>query len=909
MFPILRTKITIPPVSPRQIQRARLLRQVSQGAQRALTLIVAPAGYGKTTLAAAWAQTGEMPSAWLTLQPGDRPRERFVASLIQALRVVFPPVGQTTLALLQGGFSEGALAALINDLCEVRSHLALVLDDYHCVDGPETREVVQYLLENRPANFHLILTTRVMPDLNLTRLRGLDQVVQVGVDDLRFTRQEVLDFLKTRMELLLPPDEVQRLERLTEGWAVGLQLAALALARHSSGWQQLDGQERVFDYLAEEVLRRETPEVQEFMQITALFDRFCAPLAEVLLRETGSLAEPPGMEAGAGQKGRPGSTLPPKKTASGLLRYVERANLFLVSLDPRRTWYRYHALFTDFLRRAIPEDRAAAYYRAASRWFEQAGYLDDAVHYAVHARDWQRAAELLECHYQDMLQRGEQSAILEWIAALPIELLDRYPRLWLARGWAQIISLDSQEAYQCIERAQQIGLSAQENESLLGEAKALRILTEIFSGKVTDEQELSEAFVLLSEKDDFLHSLLHFNMGLRSVILGETAQAVDAFNETIRLTKVLNNPLVTIVAYVQLGETRQVRGAFGLAERTFQQAFRYARDTLGENTFLLGMPYISYADLLREQNRFDDALEFAEKGIAYCQLWQPVASMDGLIAVARIRAAQGRWEESDEYLERALHVSESSVSLVDDRLVATQRARLALLRGDAVRAVQALRSIEWERVGDQNYYIYWEVSRLLQCRLKILEYAQDGAELSGVIEELAELARESERRERLTPLIESLILQAYAFDALGQPGQASETLTRALTLGAQSGYARMFADEGAPLLRLLEKYSMRIHAPRSYADRITHLLRQEMSADQPIEHANRQQAGQLIPLTRRELDILSLLALGKSNQEIANEFVLTVNTVKKHVSNILGKMGVSNRTQAVMLARERGWLE
>lgn len=909
MFPILRTKITIPPVSPRQIQRARLLRQVSQGAQRALTLILAPAGYGKTTLAAAWAQTGEMPAAWLTLQPGDRPRERFLASLIQALQVVSPPVGQTTLALLQGGFSEGALAALVNDLCDVRTHLALILDDYHCVDGPEAKEVLQYLLENRPANFHLILTTRVMPDLNLTRMRGLDQVMQVGVDDLRFTRQEVLDFLKNRMALLLPPHEVEQLERLTEGWAVGLQLAALALARHSSGWQQLDGQEQIFDYLAEEVLRREPLEVQGFMQITALFDRFCAPLAEVLLKEAGPPAELPDMEAGAGQKGKSGNTISPKKTATSLLRYVERANLFLIPLDPRRTWYRYHALLVDFLRRTIPSERAAAYYRAASRWFEQAGYLDDAIHYAVHAKDWERAAELLERHYQDMLQRGEQLAILEWIAALPIELLDRYPRLWLARGWAQIISLDSNEAYRCIDRAQQICSPTKENESLLGEAKALRILTEIFSGKVTDEQELSEAFVLLSEKDDFLHSLLYFNMGLRSVILGETAQAVDSFNETIRLTKVLNNPLVTIVAYVQLGETRQVRGAFGLAERTFQQAFRYARDTLGENTFLLGMPYISYADLLREQNRFDEALEYAEKGIAYCQMWQPVASMDGLIAMARIRAAQGRWKESDEYLERALLVSETSVSLVDDRLVASQRARLALLRGDSVCAVQALKTIEWEKSGDQNYYIYWEVSRLLTCRLKILESAQDSAEISGVIEELAELARESDRRERVTPLIESLILLAYALDALGRPDQVCENLTRALTLGAQSGYVRMFVDEGAPLLRLFEKYSTRIRAPRSYTDRIAHLLRQEVSAARPIDEKTQQPAGQMLPLTRRELDILSLLAQGKSNQDIASEFVLTVNTVKKHVSNILGKLGVSNRTQAVMLARERGWLD
>jgi LuxR family maltose regulon positive regulatory protein len=903
MLPLLRTKTTIPPTRPRQIERSRLLDRVNEGMHRALTLIIAPAGFGKTTLAAAWASASQVPTAWLSLQPTDRHREHFISYLIQALQSIAPQIGQTSLALMRGGSFDGALFALANDLAEVDSDITLVLDDYHSVDSPEIAEIMQFLLDNRPAVFHILLVTRATPTLIMTRLRALDQVIEINESDLRFTEKEVHLFLETSMELHLSADDVIHLNQTAEGWAVGLQLTALALVREPANWQVLAGQEHIFDYLAQEVLHREPSEIQEFLKITALFDRFCVSLCDYLLSELPAL---------------PGFSNISRKIASGseisrdLISYIERANLFLVPIDSTRTWFRYHALFADFLRSQLPAEQTLPIYHAASDWFEAHGALDDAIHYATHAGDFERAASMLEHHYIDLLKRGEQDALQEWITSMPSEILEKHPRLWLARGWAYAIALDSTQARACAEKAETLVAPDVSGDRLRGEVKSLLILTDIFVGNMAAAEDMSDAFIRLAEQDNFLHSLLHFSLGLYHVMSGDTVQAIDAFSETLRLTQSFNNPLVTIFSQVFLAESRQIRGALGLSERTFQQVIRYAKDTLGEHTFLLGMPYVSYADLLREQNRFDDAIRYAEQGIAYCQIWQPIASIDGEIALARIFAATGRWEEAQNHLERFIPVTEINDTVINNALVAIHLARLALLRNDLIQANHYIKVYDLENSSQKLYFYMGEQIQLVLCRAKIAGFGSDLSPAAQVIETLSFQIKEAERRERVTPVIEALILLAYTQHAILKNEDAVVSLSRAFTLGAQSGYIRIFADEGKRLLHLLEQYRYQIHAPRSYLDQILNLLRRE--ATQPVlpgEHdpALSSNSGTLINLTRREVDILLLLATGKSNQEIAVDRVLTLNTVKKHVANILSKLGVANRTQAVMQARKLGWIE
>lgn len=866
--------------------------------QRALTLLVAPAGFGKTTLIAEWARGADMPVGWLSLEQADRTAERFLPYFIYTLQQFSPKTGQTALAMLRSGHAlggEAILLSLLNELSEIPQKFTVILDDYHLVDGSEVNAIIQFLLEHRPAQMHLAIATRSMPGFSVTRLRALDQVVEINAADLRFTEPEIHTFL-AQMGAILTPEQTERLNQSAEGWAVGLQLAGLALARQPFDWNIPAGEAQIFDYLAEEVLRRETAEVQEFLKASALFDRFCGPLLEHLFSSSKfSLSEA-------------------KQGCQAILAYLEPANLFLVPLDPSGTWFRYHALFTEFLRRQALPEQATQLYHLASLWFEENALLDEAIHYAVYAADFERTAMLLEDHYLDMVQRGEQSALLEWLSTVPPEMMENRPRLWLAKGWANIITLDSIQADACAAKAEALIPTDETEGNMRGEAKSLRILIQIFAGKIVSMEEISSAFSVLSEEDDFLHSMLHFNLSLHYVMLGNTAQALESFAETLQTTRHLNNPLLSIIAQVQVGEVRQIRGAFGLAERAFQQVIQYARETLGERTFLLGMPFISYSELLREQNRFDEAIQYAEEGIAFTQLWQPIASMDGQIALARINAAQKRWEEAFARLERAIQVAASSVSVVDDNIAVLHLVRLNLLRGDLPKAQHLIKVYDLERFSAGVYFHFWEMTQLVLLRAKMLALQPDlefptsasREAVMQVIQALSALITESERRERVTPVIEALVLRAYTYSANAQHDHAAESLTRALALGAQSGYVRLFADEGERLLRLLEQYHAQIHAPRAYVNDILEILRREAEEPKP---SILPKADGLTRLTRRELDILQLLADGKSNQEIADERVLTLNTVKKHVGNILTKMGVANRTQAVMLAKKLGWME
>lgn len=896
MLPLLHTKIIIPPLSPRQIERPRLFKHMAEGTQRALTLIIAPAGFGKTTLAAAWAQSGQMAVSWLSLQSTDCSRERFLTYLIQALKTISPDIGKTTLALLHSGSLEGVLIALINDLAEVKSDFALILDDYHNVDSPEINKILEFLLENRPATFHLIILSRVEPSLYTARMRALDQVNEINFKDLRFTETEICTFLETNLDLHLSFEDLTCFNKSIEGWAAGLQLAALTLSRQPSSWRSFVGQEHIFDYLAEEVLRREPSEVQEFLKKSALFDRFCAPLCDTVfcLKQDDKKQSDHKIY-----------------NASDMLTYIEHANLFLVPLDASTTWFRYHALFTDFLRAQLHPDQAGPLYNAASYWFEQNGLLDDAIQCAIQAADYERAANLIESHYRNMLQLGEHTALSDWISSLPPELLEKHPQLWLARGWANIVSLNSIQAEEYVKKAESLIPSDKTGDLLRGEAKVLHILGNIFTGKNVSSNEISSAFAFLTERDDFINSLLYFNLGLYHVLRGETAQAVDALNHTVSLTQTHNNPLIFIIAQVQLGETRQMRGAFGLAERTLQQAIQYTKISFGEHTFLLGMPYISYADLLREQNRFDDAIHYAKQGIAYCQIWQPAASMDGQIILARVLAAQGYWDKAFKILDAALHVAETSVSELDDIIIVIHLARLTLLHGDLSKAIYYIKNFNLEKI-DRDYYYLWETAQLVLIRAKIAELSCDSAFNLMINEALFSLIGEAERHERVTSVIEALILRAYTYYALTRYAEVADTLSQALTLGAQSGYCRIFVDEGKQLLLLLEQFRSQIRVPHSYLDSILNLLRQESYNSGVYGNTDKMpvsSSADLMPLTRRELDILSLLAAGKTNQEIAAECVLALNTVKKHVANILSKLGVANRTQAVILARKMGWVE
>ena len=895
MLQLLRTKITTPPARPKRVDRTRLLTRVHDGMLRALTLVVAPAGFGKTTLVAEWARSGELPVAWLSLEVADRSPERFLSYLIQAFQQVDPKIGQTALALLHGGqvvSDESILLALLNDLSEIPRDIALILDDYHAADCPEITQIIQFLLENRPACLHVALTSRVMPSINLARLRALDQVVEITTIDLRFTDDEIRMFLEQVMDARLNAEQLARLTQSTEGWAVGLQLAGLALARQPVDWSIPAGQAHIFDYLASEVLRREAPEIQEFLKISALFDRFCVSLCDYLSSSAKfRFAESRGGDSRGFDEGW-----------SGVLSYIERANLFLVPLDSTGTWFRYHALFTDFLRKQTTPEQSIPFYRAASQWFAQNDLTDDAVHYTIHAGDFNRAAELLEANYRMILQGGNSADLLEWLTNIPIEIMDSHPVLWLIKGWASIVAIDTKSARACMNRVRALIPPDEMADRFRGELESLEILTCSFEGRPSDPDKISHIFTLLSEQDTFLHILLHFNLGMIHLLMGRTRLAVENFLEMLALTQKMEQPLITVMTQTHLGETHMLRGELDIAKVTLKDIIQRTSESLGEQSVLLGLPYISYAELLREQNRFEEALEYAEIGIAYCTVWAPPATLDGRIALARLYAAQGNWEQAYDELKRAIKIAETSETILDDLMAVIHTVRLYLLQGNLSQAMHWANLYNIEQRAEKLPYHIQEMSRLAQLRMQIFN-AGDAPESSlQAAAELGCLIEQGQALERVSPVIEALILQTYAWHNAGQHERSIDSLKQALALGGKSGYVRIFADEGLRLLHIFEQYRPHLGASTPYLNLLLSIMRDD--TPRPAPHRT-----DLVPLTRRELDVLQLMAAGNSNQEIAAELVLTLNTVKKHVANILGKLGVANRTQAVMLARKLGWID
>ena len=910
---LLATKLYLPRRQPGFLARPRLTDRLDEGLARGLVLVCAPAGFGKTALLADWAGQGRRPVAWLSLDQGDNDPARFWRHVIAALERVRPgTAGQ--LAPLLGPPSppafEGLVTALINELAGQpgAGEIPLVLDDYHLIDAQPVHASLGFLLEHRPAALQLVLASRADPPLELALLRGRGQLAELRAAELRFTVEEAAALLRQAAGPALPEAAVAALTARTEGWVAGLQLASLSLRQHSdvAGFvATFSGSHRyVLDYLTEEVLERQPDEVRSFLLETSVLEQLSGGLCDAVT-------------------GRPGG--------QAMLEQVERANLFLVPLDEVRGWWRYHQLFADLLRACLQRERperVPALHRNAAAWQDEHGLADDAVRHALAAGDAAWAARLVEQQADALLARSEGATLRRWLEALPAELVGSRPRLCLAQARLAILSRRVEGVDGLLDAAERawedapavvdepyepsVGRAA----SLLANVPATIALERAILAELRGDAErtvvlASRALALLGVGEWMLASLARTHLAVAEWLSGRLLQAESAFASNVAQWRATGELFPAAWSSHQLGEVQRAQGRLDAALETYQQALEITAAPGRPALPVAGIAQVGMAEVAYQRGELEAALEHLTEGIALCRLLaytQPLAT--GLAVLAWIRQAEGDHAGALEAIGEAERVvpAPGVASLLNP--VPAQRARLLLAQGD-IAAAAAWAKQRGLGAGDQPSYPR-EPEHLVLVRVLLAHGRPDQAR-----ELLERLQAPAVVQQRTGSRIEVQALQALALAASGEEAGAVAALAQALTLARPEGYVRVFADEGAPMAALLGRLVAAQRArqtaadgiPLAYLGRLARAFEQRTAATGP-----RGQAGTVVvaglgaPLSDRELEVLRLLAAGKPNRQIAEELVVALNTVKKHVTHILDKLGAANRTEATARARELGLL-
>ena len=893
--PLLATKLHVPRPRTKLVPRAHLVERLQQGAECALTLLSASAGFGKTTLLAQWLAESGMPVAWLSLEAEDNDPTRFLSYLIAALQTLDADIGATALALLrnpQPPSLETVLAVLMNDLVERGSgDVVLVLDDYHVITADPMQRGMTFLLEHQPPQLHLMLVTRSDPPFPLARLRAQGQLCEVRAADLRFGPAEASTFLREVMGLDLPPEAIATLERRTEGWIAGLQLAALSLqgrADVSAFLAAFTGSHRyVLDYLSDEVLAQQPASVQQFLLHTSILERLSGPLCEAVTGQEGSQA---------------------------MLEALDRANLFVVALDEERHWYRYHHLFVEVLRSHLQQREPALppiLHRRASAWYEQHELFLEAVQHALAVPDVELAARLIEPIVLSAAFLGQIYTVLRWIHALPEALVRTRPLLCVYHASLLTFTnqLDAAEArLQDAERGIQTGMPGERARIILGYIFTIRGDIALFSGDVPYAVSLArEALALLPESETIprMGSLV---TTIRAYLVSgdvtpATEHEVAAANAAIRTSGNLFSTVtsITLLArlYVLQGRLRQ---AFAAYEQVGQAV---PQPEVLQTTFSSLLYYFGLGDLLREWNDLDAAERHLAQGMALINEMltvEPFVAVLGYTALARLQQARGNCYEALAALDTFAHMAGQRD--FPSHLVAqgeAARAQLELAQGK-VKAATRWAETSGLSTEDNDLHYSHEGAYLALARVRIAQARGDPVSplLRDVLHLLDRLLLDAEAKARTSSVLEILALRALALEAQGNRTLALSTLERALVIAEPEGYLRLFVDEGRPMLALLRS----AHQRGIVSDYVAILLAafEQHASDLPLTSPR---PGPLLePLTERERDVLRWLLEGASNREIAQRLVLSVNTVKRHVYNLCGKLGVQSRTQAIARARD-----
>ncbi len=948
--PLLTTKIHIPPVRTELVSRPRLIEQLDDGLTCKLVLVSAPAGFGKTTLLSEWlharrAASPPLIAAWLSLDEADNDPVRFLAYLVAAVRAAHDGSRHDTLEDLQPSqvpSREETLTRLINEVGTLPHQVALVLDDYHLITAQAVHDALVFLLDHPPDNMCLIIATRSDPPLQLPRLRARGHLLELRQADLRLTPDEAAAFLNQVMRLGLSPDDVAALERRTEGWIAGLQMAALAMrgiaaqgrpsleeahrqAGPSEFIQAFTGSHRfILDYLIEEVLEQQSPSIQEFLLTTSILGRLSGSLCDaVRFGEAKAPSSVSGTVVRLGEErapdGRTGSGVP-GEASQPILERLDAANLFIVPLDDERRWYRYHRLFSDLLRKRLRQmhpDLVPVLHRRASQWHEEQGMMVAAIDHALDAEDFERAADLIEGNVEATVMRSEVVTFLHWMERLPDEWARAHPTLCFYHAWAMLMSGGSmdvvEQRLQDIARLQE---AAGDSEIMPGRMAALRAYTALFQADTVRSAELCrQALASLPESDLFLRGIVGWLLSVASLFEGDLEDAERALQDLARKGQEVGNPMTAVTALCYQARIQVRAGRLHRAGEILERALQLGTDREGRRLPIASEALIGLGSLWREWNDLEAAEQHLLESIELAKRWSELASFDAYIPLVRIRAARGDIEGAREALEMARQLAlRSDLTEVDDVVVDLLQAQFLVRQGQleaATRWAEGRGLLKGAATGtgaepgdglDLVRERMQKYEHIVLARLLIaLERAAEALDL------LEPLLIQAKERDRVDLIIEVQILRALAWQVAGDDARAMEALAEALSFAEPGGWARIFLDEGTAMAGLLRRAASQGITP-AYAASLLAAFEAPASVPgdtEPEPHPTQPLAE---PLSERELEVLRLLSAGLSNPEIAEHLFIAVSTVRSHCKSIYGKLSVHKRWDAVRRAQELGLL-
>ena len=865
--PLIRTKITIPPLRPQMVVRKRLFGLLDDGIKQPLTLISAPAGSGKTSLITSWLdEHGEkLRVAWVSLDDDERDPVHLLSYIIAALQSVEAMAAHAPASLLDGSGVprlETLTALLLNAMAETQHRSVLVLDDYHRASSPATDSAVTFLVGRLPENLRLIIATREEPDFPLAHWRSLERMTEIGMRDLRFSHDEATVFLRETMEVDIDESSVRLLETRTDGWIVGLQLAALSLrlrgrdeAKIEAAAGGFSGRHRfLVDYLASEVMRRQSEDTRAFLRQTAILERLCAPLCDTLTGRTDSTC---------------------------VLMQLERANMFLTRLDEERQWYRYHELFADFLRAGLHVTEEQALHAKASAWLEARGFGEQAIKHAFAAKDVGSCVRLIRAQVESTLAQGRVPKLLSWLEALPEGVLRLHGDLAGYKALLLHLRGESSQARTYSE----VALGSVQIDATPAQKGTLFTFRAFLALNWSDPKEslplAQQALSHFGDGESFFQPFALCLLGQAQGLTNDRITAVETLRKAVARGRQFKNELITLDAVGDLAMTLVAKGQLREAMLLCRSAMERHIDIDGAPLPITGLVLVPLGALHYEMDELESARRFLTTGITLCeQLGMVHFWVVGKCALAKLQHVSGQWDAALTTLAAARELAERSESPRRRRLVMAMTAELQLRAGNidaAARTLEGARRLP----GAPS-----EHEALMRVRLLLAEH-----EPSMAWKLLQQLDQAATHEECEGSLIAINVLQALSKRALGQHSGAQERLANAVSLAASAGYRRVFLDEGETLATLLQDVR---HAAPEFVSRLL----------ERFPHAEESTLLTLPePLSRSEREILRLLNNGATNQEIADKLGTTVGTTKWHLNQIFGKLQVRNRTGAVVRAR------